>query len=607
MILIERINYKVNPSTKDYYISKGYNCKSNEIIEIDIKDMPLTSSIKVPVKCDLCGDEKNLMYKHYLKNTKNFTQIYTCSKCCDFKTKKTKLEKYGSENYQNIEKIEETKLEKYGNKNYTGREKAKETCIKKYGVDNVSKVENIKNIKKETNLKNWGVECVFSSNEIKGKISNTIKEKYGVNHYINSDDIKNKYKIFCNSLNVEHYSQTEAYKKKFEETNLLKFGFKTNLMAPYIKEKIKETNLIKYGFENPMSNKEISDKNVLSLIKGRYEFFRKLGYLVKDYEIDKSEYILEKTDCGHIFNINYDLFRSRIKYGNNSCLICYPKDPLQSIKEQELGNWLKSFDNNILYGDRKILNGKELDIYLPDKKIAIEFNGLYWHSDKFKDKLYHIEKTKACIGLNISLLHIWEDDWLNRKEIVKSIILNKMGLIQNKIFARKTKIKIITNKESNLFLNNNHIQGGTNASICLALYYNEEIISVMTFGTRRLNNKDTFELIRFCNKINNNVIGGATKLFSYFLKNYQYENIISYSDKSLFDGGLYSKLGFKNDGDTSLNYYWTDLSKKYHRFNFNKKKLIKLGYDKNKTEDEIMKEIGYYKIWSCGQIRWIYK
>ena len=132
------------------------------------------------------------------------------------------------------------------------------------------------------------------------------------------------------------------------------------------------------------------------------------------------------------------------------------------------------------------------------------------------------------------------------------------------------------------------------------------MVSVMTFGKRRLNNKDTFELIRFCNKINTNIIGGATKLFSYFLKNYKFENIISYSDKSLFNGGLYLKLGFKNDGDTSLNYYWTDLCKKYHRFNFNKKKLIKLGYDKEKTEDEIMKEIGYHKIWSCGQIRWIY-
>ena len=155
-------------------------------------------------------------------------------------------------------------------------------------------------------------------------------------------------------------------------------------------------------------------------------------------------------------------------------------------------------------------------------------------------------------------------------------------------------------------MDNNHIQGGTSASICVALYYDNEIVSVMTFGKRRLNNKDTFELIRFCNKINTVVIGGSSKLFNYYINNYDFTNIISYSDISLFEGGLYKILGFKNDGYTSLNYYWTDLIKKYHRFNFNKKKLIKLGFNKDKTEDEIMKENGYFKIWSCGQIRWIY-
>jgi very-short-patch-repair endonuclease len=607
MILRNKINYKVQPNTRSYYNSLGYNCKNYDIIEINVFDLPKTSGIKIDVKCDSCNKEKNLAYKHYLKNTKDNTIIYTCSACSNFKVKKTKLEKYGDENYQNTEKIKKTKLEKYGDENFTGREKAKITCLNKYGVDNVSKSDIIKKLKKETNNTNWGVDNVFQSQEIKEKISITIGKKYGVNHYIKSDDIKEKYKKFCNKLNVEHYSQTEEYKKKFEETNLLKFGFKTNLMSPFIKDKIKETNLIKYGFIHPMNNKKISDKNVMSLIRGRYYHFYNLGYMVKDYDIEKVEYILERMECGHIFNINYDLFRSRIKYNNNSCLICHPKDPLQSIKEQELGNWLNIFDTNMTFGNRKLLNGKEIDLYLPDKKLAIEFNGLYWHSDKFKDKFYHLNKTVACNELGISLLHIWEDDWLNKKEIVKSIILNKIGLITNKIFARKCKIKVITNKESNLFLDNNHIQGGTNASTCISLYYNEEIVSVMTFGKRRLNNKDTFELIRFCNKINTNVIGGATKLFSYFLKNYKFENMISYSDKSLFDGGLYSKLGFKNDGDTSLNYYWTDLSKKYHRFNFNKKKLIKLGYDKNKTEDEIMKEIGYYKIWSCGQIRWIFE
>lgn len=606
MIISEKIQYKVIPNTRKYYISKGYVCNNYDIIEVNIIDLPITSGIKIDVKCDSCGKEKKLAYKNYLKNTKNNTIIYTCSGCSNFKVRKTKLEKYGDENYQNTEKIKKTKLEKYGDENFTGREKSKITCLNKYGVDNVSKSNIIKILKKETNNKKWGVDNVFQSEEIKDKISKTINEKYGSDVYIKSQDFKIKYKLFCNDIGVDHYSKSLDYKNKFKQTCLLKFGFETNLMSPEVKKIIKETNILKYGFSIPMKNTTISRQVAERIINSRHSYFNILGYTLLDYDFENNEYFLEKNECKHQFKINYDLFRSRIKYSNSSCLICFPKDELSSIKEKELGNWLIGLNLNVIQSDRKILNGKELDFYIPDKNLAIEFNGLYWHSDKFKEKKYHLNKTVDCKNQLVSLLHIWEDDWVFRKDIVKSILLNKLGLIENKIMARKCKIDIINNKESNLFLKSNHIQGGTPASICLCLKYNSEIVSVMTFGKRRLNNKDSFELIRFCNKLNTNVIGGASKLFSFFLKNYKYENIISYSDISIFSGNLYKKLGFSNDGETNLNYYWTDLVKKYHRFNFNKKKLIKLGYDKQKTEEEIMKEIGYYKIWSCGQIRWIY-
>ena len=182
-----------------------------------------------------------------------------------------------------------------------------------------------------------------------------------------------------------------------------------------------------------------------------------------------------------------------------------------------------------------------------------------------------------------------------------------MGSNPEKIFARSCEVVVINNRESNTFLNENHIQGALNADICISLVYNKKIVSVMTFGRRYLNKKSQFELLRFSNKIGYSIIGGASKLFSYFLKNYEFDRIVSYSDNSIFRGKLYDNLGFINDGQTSLNYYWTDLNKKYHRFNFNKKRLVKIGYDESKTEEEIMKEIGYFKIWSCGQTRWIYK
>lgn len=606
MLLEEKIKIKVNPNSRKYYNSIGYRCNNFEDLEISTLDLPPGSNVEIRVQCDICGSTKSIKYNKFYKNTKNNTTLYTCNKCCAYKIKKTKLEKYGDENYQNTKKIKKTKLEKYGDENYTNRSKAKKTCIEKYGKDNVSKVESIKEKKKNKNLEKWGVENVFQSIEIQEKISRSIQEKYGSNLYILTEDFKEKYKIFCKKFGSDHYSQTDDFKEKFEATCLLKWGYKTSLLNDDVKNKIKETNLIKYGFDHFTKSNNYSKLASKRIIDTRHEYYKLLGYELINYNFNKKEYTLKNIACNHEFKISHDLFRSRIKYGNNSCLICYPKDELASIKESELASFIKELTNNVELNSRNLIGGKEIDIYLPDYRIGIEFNGLYWHSDMFKDKLYHYNKTKECSENNISLIHIWEDDWINKKDIVKSIIKNKLGLISNKIYARNCKIEIISNSESNLFLDENHIQGSTNASICISLKYNNEIVSLMTFGKRRINSKLQMELIRFCNKKDTVVVGSASKLFNFFIKNNEFDKITSYSDRSIFSGSLYKNLGFINDGETSLNYYWTDLNKRYHRFNFNKRKLIKIGYDPQKTEDEIMKEIGYYKIWSCGQIRWIF-
>jgi hypothetical protein len=608
MLKNTKIEIKVNPNSREYYNKMGYVCDNFDIISVNIVDLPSGSNIDISCTCDNCGVDRVVKYNKYYKSTNGNTSLFLCKKCSYIKAKKTKLEKYGDENYTNREKAKKTKLEKYGDENYTNREKAKKTIISKYGVDNISQIDDVKEAKRKTSIKNWGVDNVFKSDEIKDRISKTIFNKYGVDKYIKSDDIKEKYNNFCKSLSVSHYSKTDEFKSKYEKTCIERWGYKTSLLNPSILEKTRYTNLLKYGFYSPMKNKDISKLNTSIFINNRKDFFIKMGYEIISYDYENSIYELKKLDCSHVFKISNDLFRSRIKYNNNSCLVCYPKNDLRSIKEKELSSWIKSLTKSDVIENYRNEIGKEIDIYLPDYKIGIEFNGLYYHSDMFKDKNYHIDKTKKCESLGINLIHIWEDDWVNKKEIVKSIIRNKLGLTPNKIYARKCQISIISNKESRKFLDDNHIQGYTNSSICIALKYKGDIVSVMTFGKRSVSGKTKYELIRFCNKINYNVIGGSSKLFKFFLNNNpDCDEILSYSDKSIFTGKLYENLGFINKGDTSLNYYWTDLNRRYHRFNFNKKRLVKMGYDINKTEEEIMKSIGYYKIWSCGQTRWVFK
>ena len=148
-------------------------------------------------------------------------------------------------------------------------------------------------------------------------------------------------------------------------------------------------------------------------------------------------------------------------------------------------------DNKIL-NTRRVIPPVELDVYIPEKKIAIEYNGLYWHSEKFKTKTYHYDKWLACKNQGVQLIQIWEDDWYYKKDIVKSIILTKINKFEDKIFARKCVIKIVNYNEKFIFLNNNHLQGNSSSSINIGLYYNNELVSLMTFGKRRTNNKNEF-------------------------------------------------------------------------------------------------------------------
>jgi hypothetical protein len=218
-----------------------------------------------------------------------------------------------------------------------------------------------------------------------------------------------------------------------------------------------------------------------------------------------------------------------------------------------------------------------------------------------------LNKTVECNKIGIRLIHIFEDDWNLRKDIVKSIILNAIGLNKTKIYARKCDVRLVSSKDCRIFLNSNHIQGYSNSRYKLGLFYQDELVSVMTFGWRKINNKKEFELIRFCNKINYNIIGSASKLFKYFLDNFEYNNIVSYADISIFTGELYEKLGFKFIHLSKPNYYWILNGERHHRFKFNKKRLIKLGFDKNKSGLSIMESLGAYRIYSCGQLRFEYK
>ena len=283
-----------------------------------------------------------------------------------------------------------------------------------------------------------------------------------------------------------------------------------------------------------------------------------------------------------------------------------------SNPEKELSEFIKTLGFNVENNNRRILtDAKEIDLIIPSKKVAIEYDGLRWHSENMKpDKLFHLNKTIECNKNGLRLIHIFEDEWIYKREIVESRLNVILGGNVERIYARKCIIKEIDSKTCKEFLNKNHIQGGINSSVRYGLYHNNELVSVMAFCKPRKNlgqnsGSGQYELLRFCNKLNTVVIGGASKLFNFFVKDKKPKSVISYADRRWNTGNVYESIGFEFSHFSEPNYFYVIGQKRYNRFSFRKDVLVQQGFDPNKSEHEIMLERGIYRIYDCGTM--VYK
>ena len=276
--------------------------------------------------------------------------------------------------------------------------------------------------------------------------------------------------------------------------------------------------------------------------------------------------------------------------------------PLQSRYEDEL---LKIFEGSV--HSYKLPSGKEIDVYIPEAKVGIEFDGNYWHSELKKDRYYHMYKTMEAANNGIRLINIFEYEWNDesRKEKIIRHVKNIINTKKNIIYARKCDVAEISNDEAKLFLNEYHLQGGINAEINLGLKYEGNLIGVMTFGKPRFNYRD-YEIYRLAYKDSVGVVGGSEKLLKYFINKYKPKGIVSYCDLAKFTGDTYLKMGFKNES-VEPNYVWYSFSeqKVLTRYQTTKDKLVKLNSENvNKTEADIMHDLGYFRIYDCGVVRY---
>lgn len=391
---------------------------------------------------------------------------------------------------------------------------------------------------------------------------------------------------------------------------------------PDLLEKRKKTWLAKYGVDNVSKVDAIKRKRVTTMAERSYNtMYKKLAFdkqtvgfaqvisrvahsvspefTREEYSgcFRKNHYEWKCTTCAHIFADHVD-------YGRvPRCVKCYPATV--SAAENEIKEYIQSLGMTITSNTKEVLKNLEYDIFIPDKMIAVEYNGVYWHSSIHKSRDYHVNKFIRSREAGVHLIQIFEDEWINNPGIVKSRLRSILG-VDTKIYARNCKVQPISGPVYSAFSRAHHLQGNANATYKYGLFHLDVLVAIMSFSKSRYSTTG-YELIRYCSV--GTVVGGAGKLFAYFRKVLDPELVISYANRCWSNGKLYETLGFSNvtKVDANTGYWYIKDSIRYHRSTFTKSRLVKMGQDTVLTEHEIMKKMGYLLIHDCGnyKFQWV--
>lgn len=461
-----------------------------------------------------------------------------------------------------VKKFESDYIRGHSNLDNTVKQKKIETTRKNYGVDNPSQSGIIEQKKKETQIKNWDSPHYMSSISGYKQHQKKLINASGYDNPFKNPEFINKHK--------------ENYNRK--NKNIL--------------ERQKNTRR-KSAFNN-IINSRIIDK------------FKPL-FSENEYTDVQSQYQFQCLKCGNITVSTLD--DGKIP----RCYICNPvinKRCSSDIETNIAENINQLGIKDLIQHSRNIIPPYEIDFYIPSMKIGIELNGIYWHSElNGKNKNYHINKTEMCKKNDIRLIQIFEDEWVYKNDIVTDRLKHIFQLQNNRIYARNCIVREISTKEKDSFLNKHHIQGSDKSKIKLGLFYNNQLVSIMTFGNLRiaLGNKpenNSWELCRYATSFNISVIGGAGKLLKYFERKFNPETIISYADYRWSNGNLYKQLNFNYKYLSQPNYWYIVNRNRIHRFNFRKNILNEKleQYDSSLTEWQNMQNNGYDRIWDCGNL-----
>jgi hypothetical protein len=501
-----------------------------------------------------------------------------------------------------------------------------------YGADNPSQVDKINLKRKQTFIERFGGDNPSSSSIVVSKRQATFEQRFGGTSPMASSEVREKLRqTNLQRYGVEYSQQSPSIRAKTSKTNIERYGSQCNLNHPAIKHKAKVTLKQNYGVTSPLNSDVIRAKmietnlerygvtNVASRpvhrelmkitrrkawLSDRLKAFAHIATPCFDPEAyDKVDhlYLWQCVMCGRLFQAHID------NGGFPRCPSCHRG---RSKPEFEIREWLETLGLPVTYNDRKQIAPFELDFLFPGRALAVEFNGLYYHSEiaGLHASDYHLNKTIMCREKSIQLLHIFDDEWSQQALIVKDLIQSKLGLNQ-KIPARKCLVQVLSTTQAKEFLDINHLQGSLHARLAIGLLFAGRLVAVMTFGKPRFTRAHEWEMLRFASLAGYTVVGGASKLLRAFERFHQPRSLVSYADVRFSTGGVYRLMGFVLDHISVPGYAYLDKTFRHrlNRLRFQKKKLQKQlpYYDATLTEWQNMQIAGYDRIWDCGQMVWV--
>jgi len=590
------------------------------------------------------------------------------------KSEDTNIKKYGSKNYFSSddfqEKRKDTLLERYGVENPLQsteiRAKQEATCEERYGVKNYSQTPDFKEKIKEASQEKYGVDSPMQSKEVLAKREQTCLEKYGTKSYTQTDEYWQKRReSTLDKYGVEHTHQLEEVRKKMKETNLERHGSENYTQSdeyqeklpdviekrqetsierynkphysgsdewlkkrPEMLEKEKQTNLEKYGTESFMQSEAYQKK--LPEIQEHKKKTTVERYGVEhytqseDFQSRKKEIVaktkrtnLEKYGVEHHFQLpEYKEKLRQIfqeKYGVPTPFLLPHVRPNGKI-EREIADWLKGLGFDFEINNWSQLKNQELDLYCEDCKIAIEYCGLYWHTEMSKtprEKDYHYRKYKECEKRGIRLFTIFEDEWLKKEAICKGIIRSALGSFDTRLYARKCKLAAVKKSDYIDFCQQYHLQGASRHSIiCFGLYDEDRLFAILSLGKHHRQSKsDTIVLDRLCFKSGIQIVGAASRLFAAarrWIKKQSYTRILTWSDNRWALGAVYKQMGFELERELGSDYSYVDLTMPLSRISKQSQKKSNTGCPEALTEHQWALERGLARIWDCGKKRWVF-